>query len=244
MRVSRLYVVNELASGQSITLQEEAAHYLRTVLRLKKGQELVLFNGRGGEFSSVLVEVSKKKVIAAVQEYSERTAESVLSVALGVGISRGDRMDWAMQKAVELGAVRITPLQMERCLVKFTGDDKKQLRLQHWRHIVQHAAEQSGRTRLAEIDGIESLPGWVARQEGLKLFCDPSAERSLADVQPENNMVTLLSGPEGGFTARERESAQEAGFVPIRLGPRILRTETAVLTALSAVQTLWGDFTL
>lgn len=242
MRVSRLYVANDLSVGSRLELQEQAAHYVRTVLRLKKGQEIVLFNGLGGEFHSRFMEVSRKKVIVDVLEYSDRSVESPLNVVFGLGISRGDRMDWAVQKAVELGVNSITPLMTERCVIRFKDDEKKQQRLQHWRAIAQHAAEQSGRTVLPNMVAIDELSAWVEGQEGLKVFLDPYAESSLQALQPENGIVTLLSGPEGGFSEQERDMAVAAGFIPVRLGQRILRTETAALAALASVQMLWGDF--
>lgn len=241
MRVSRLYVADQLTTGIQIELPDESAHYVRTVLRLKKDQDITLFNGQGGEFLCHFVEVSRKKVIVSIQEYIERSVESTLTIILGLGISRGDRMDWAMQKAVELGVNQITPLMTERCVIKFKAE-KKQQRLQHWRNIVQHAAEQSGRTILPEMPEIDVLANWITAQHGLKVFLDPYAEQPLADLQPENGQVTLLSGPEGGFTEQERDTAKAAGFIPVKLGQRILRTETAALASLSAVQMLWGDF--
>ena len=241
MRVSRLYVADELVAGKQIELTDESAHYVRTVLRLKKDQDITLFNGQGGEYLCRFVEVSRKKVIVYMQEYIERSVESPLKVILGLGISRGDRMDWAVQKSVELGVNQVTPLLTDRCVIKF-NEGRKQQRLQHWRNIVQHAAEQSGRTHLPEMPEVNELAKWVMLQQGLKLFLDPYAEQSLADLQPDNGKVTLLSGPEGGFTEQERDIAKSAGFVPVRLGQRILRTETAVLASLSAIQMLWGDF--
>lgn len=241
MRISRVWVAEQLAQGQHIDLCSDAAHYVRTVLRLKKGQELVLFNGLGGEYLSRIVEVSKKSVNVDILEYRDQSVESGLTVVLGLVISRGDRMDWAVQKAVELGVNMITPLLSERCVIKLS-QDKQQLRLRHWQKIAQHAAEQSGRTCLPEMHECEEMTTWVTRQRGLKLFFDPHAQQSLFNLNPDNDSVTLLSGPEGGFTAQERESAKAAGFIPVRLGARVLRTETAVLAAMSAVQTLWGDF--
>lgn len=241
MRVSRLYVNAALNVGSRIELDEDAAHYVRSVLRLKQDQNIVLFNGQGGEYLSRFSEVSRKNVRVEIETYQDRDVESSLSVTLGMGISRGDRMDWAVQKAVELGVTQMTPLMTERCVTKL-NDDKKQQRLQHWQHIVQHAAEQSGRTCLPLMSDIAELSDWVAQQRGLRVFLDPYAEQTLADLQPDKQHITLLSGPEGGFSDRERQIAQSAGFVPVRLGARILRTETAVLSALSAVQTLWGDF--
>ena len=241
MRISRLYTPDLLNKGQQIELQEENAHYARAVLRLKKDQQLILFNGQGGEFSCRLQEVSRKRVVVYIEHAIDRSVESPLNVMLGLGISRGDRMDWAVQKAVELGVVALTPLITERCVVKFKAE-KKQQRLKHWENIVQHAAEQSGRTVLTELSEITDISDWVRQQAGLKVFLDPHAEKSLAELRPVDMQVTLLSGPEGGFSADEREMAVAAGFAPVRLGQRILRTETAALAALSAVQMLWGDF--
>ncbi|MGZ4959014.1 MAG: 16S rRNA (uracil(1498)-N(3))-methyltransferase [Methylomonas sp.] len=241
MRVSRLYVSASLNVGGRVELDDDAAHYVRSVLRLKQDQTILLFNGQGGEYLGRFSEVSRKTVRVEIEEFIARDVESPLAVALGLGISRGDRMDWAVQKAVELGVTQITPLVTERCVIKF-NDDKKQQRLQHWRGIIQHAAEQSGRARMPALGEIADLPDWVSQPQGLRVFLDPYAEQSLSDLQPENNRITLLSGPEGGFSDQERQIARAAGFIPVRMGARILRTETAVLSALSAVQTLWGDF--
>jgi 16S rRNA (uracil1498-N3)-methyltransferase len=241
MRISRLYVPVQLAQGKQIELDDESAHYVRTVLRLKKDSDIILFNGHGGEHLCIVVEVSRKSVLIDVGQWIERSVESPLQVILGLGISRGDRMDLSVQKAVELGVNQITPLLTERCVVQFKGEKKPQ-RLLHWQKIVQHAAEQSGRTLLPELFEIEQLNNWIGGQQGLKVFLDPYAETSLAELQPENMKVTLLTGPEGGFADQEREASQAAGFIPVRLGRRILRTETASLAALAAVQMLWGDF--
>ncbi|MBD9354648.1 16S rRNA (uracil(1498)-N(3))-methyltransferase [Methylomonas albis] len=241
MRVSRLYVAAPLNVGGRIDLDDDAAHYVRSVLRLKPEQSIVLFNGQGGEYLGRFSEVSRKSVRVEIEQFVDRNVESPLTITLGLGISRGDRMDWAVQKAVELGVTQLTPLVTERCVIKF-NDDKKQQRLQHWQHIAQHAAEQSGRTYCPALGEIANLTDWAAEQQGLRVFLDPYAEQSLADLKPENNSVTLLSGPEGGFSEQERQAAKAAGFVAVRMGARILRTETAVLSALTAVQTLWGDF--
>lgn len=243
MRVSRLFTPMHLASGKQIELDDENAHYVRTVLRLKKDAEIILFNGSGGEYLCTVAEVSRKTVQIAINKWLDRSVESPLLVTLGLGISRGDRMDFSVQKAVELGVNHITPLLTERCVVQFKGEKKPQ-RLLHWQKIVQHAAEQSGRTTLPELTDIEHLQQWVSKQKGLKVFLDPYAESTLADINPIDMQVTLLTGPEGGFSDQEREAARVAGFIPIRLGNRILRTETASLAALAAVQMLWGDFSI
>ncbi|MGR9086823.1 MAG: 16S rRNA (uracil(1498)-N(3))-methyltransferase [Gammaproteobacteria bacterium] len=241
MRISRLYTPIRLSAGHTIELDDDSAHYVRTVLRLKKDSEIVVFNGEGGEYLSVLLEVSRSRVLIHLRQWLERSVESPLRVILGLGISRGDRMDWSVQKAVELGVNRITPIQTERCLVQFKGEKKSQ-RFLHWQRIIQHAAEQSGRTRLPDLLPIEPIHEWLSRQQGLKVFLDPYAKASLADLKPVDEQVTLLTGPEGGFSEQERTFAEAAGFIPVRMGSRILRTETASLAALSAVQILWGDF--
>ncbi|MEQ1486472.1 16S rRNA (uracil(1498)-N(3))-methyltransferase [Methyloglobulus sp.] len=241
MRISRLYVPLPLALNEQVELDDDSGHYVRTVLRLKKDDAIILFNGKGGEYVCLISEVSRKTVLIATKSWSDRNVESPLQVTLGLGISRGDRMDLSVQKAVELGVHQITPLMTERCVVQLKGEKKPQ-RLQHWQKIVQHAAEQSGRTVLPELIEIAALQNWVGNQQGLKVFLDPYAEQSLAQLQPDGMKVTLLTGPEGGFADQERNIAKATGFIPVRLGSRILRTETAAIAALAAVQMLWGDF--
>ena len=241
MRVSRLYVAQPLQVGEQLTLNEDASHYVRTVLRLKQDQAVILFNGQGSDFACHFTEVSRKTVRVLINEKLARDVESPLRITLGMGISRGDRMDWAVQKAVELGVHAITPLITERCVIKF-DNEKKQQRRQHWQHIVQHAAEQSGRSVLPDLQDVIHINDWVGGQQGLKVFLDPYAEQTLADIQPDAMHLTLLSGPEGGFSDQERQQAKAAGFIPVRMGARILRTETAVLAALAAAQSLSGDF--
>ncbi len=243
MRIFRLYIPNQLKNEHQIELKEQSAHYVRNVLRLKKEQAITLFNGQGGEFLCTLNEVSRKKVLVNINKRVERSVESPLNISLGLGISRGDRMDWAIQKSVELGVNTLTPLMTERCVIKFKKD-KKQQRLQHWKNIVQHATEQCNRTILPVVNEIEELQNWLNKQNGLKVFLDPYAKKSLSELTPINKQLTLLSGSEGGFSDQERELALAAGFIPVQLGSRILRTETAALAALSAAQMLWGDFPL
>ncbi len=241
MRISRLYTPVLLATGRNIELDEDNGHYVRTVLRLKQNSQIILFNGQGGEYVCTVIEVCRKSVLVAVEQWINRTVESPLRVTLGLGISRGDRMDLVVQKAVELGVTHITPLLTERCVVQFKGEKKPQ-RLVHWQKIVQHAAEQSGRTCVPELLEIELFHNWLTKQEGLKVFLDPYANTTLTELKPESMKVTLLTGPEGGFSDQERDLARASGFEPVRLGARILRTETASLAALAAVQLLWGDF--
>jgi 16S rRNA (uracil1498-N3)-methyltransferase len=241
MRVSRLYTTATLTTGQTIALDDDNGHYVRTVLRLKKDTDIILFNGNGGEYLGSISEVSRKAVLIDIKHWIDRSAESSLIVTLGLGISRGDRMDYTVQKAVELGVNHITPLMTEHCVVQLKGEKRPQ-RLLHWQKIAQHAAEQSGRTLVPPLTDIHQLQHWVALQQGLKVFLDPYANTSLAELSPINGQVTLLTGPEGGFADQERELAKAAGFIPVSMGKRILRTETASLAALAAVQMLWGDF--
>ncbi|WP_031437114.1 16S rRNA (uracil(1498)-N(3))-methyltransferase [Methylobacter tundripaludum] len=241
MRVSRLYTSAPLTTGKLIELDDDNGHYVRTVLRLKKDAEIILFNGHGGEYLCTVAEVSRKAVLIDAGQWSDRSVESPLQITLGLGISRGDRMDLTVQKAVELGVNHITPLLTERCVVQFKGEKKPQ-RLLHWQKIVQHAAEQSGRTSLPPLLEVAQLQNWLGNQQGLKVFLDPYAETTLSELKPETMKVTLLTGPEGGFSNQERDAAKASGFIPVRLGSRILRTETASLAALAAVQMLWGDF--
>jgi 16S rRNA (uracil1498-N3)-methyltransferase len=241
MRQSRLYTPIQLTVHQAIELDDDNAHYVRTVLRLKKNTQLILFNGQGGEYLSTVLEVSRKSVRIVPEHWKDRSVESPLHITLGLGIARGDRMDLTVQKSVELGVNHITPLITDRCVVQFNAEKKSQ-RLTHWQKIAQHATEQSGRTLLPEFGNICLLADWLKQQQGLKVFLDPYAKASLTELTPDNHKVTLLTGPEGGFAEFERELAIAAGFIPVRLGSRILRTETASLAALAAVQMLWGDF--
>lgn len=241
MRISRLYTASDLKLNKTIDLDDDNAHYARSVLRLKPNDAIILFNGDGSDYHGVVNEMTRKNVSVSINQKDERSVESPLTVTLGLGISRGDKMDFSVQKAVELGVNHLTPLITERCVVQFKGETKPQ-RWQHWQKIVQHASEQSGRTYLPSFAEITPLSSWINQQQGLKLFLDPYAEKTLSDLPRDINHVTLMTGPEGGFADKERELAKTAGFIPVRLGQRILRTETASLAALAAVQLCWGDF--
>lgn len=240
MRISRLYVAMPLVLNETITLDEESGHYLRSVLRLKRAHIITLFNGKGNEYRGLVIEISRKRVLIEVQSLVQCHVESTLQLVLGLGVSRGSRMDIAVQKSVELGVAKITPLQTERCVVQFNAE-KGEHKINHWQKIAQHASEQSGRTTVPEIASVDSLERWAKQQSGLKVFLDPFASQTLPQLSPANNLVTLLAGPEGGFSTQERVIAQQAGFIPVQLGPRILRTETAALAAITSVQLLWGD---
>lgn len=241
MRLSRLYLSQALSAHCQIAADAAVCHYVRDVLRLRKGDALCLFNGRGGEYDGTLLETGRQGVKLAVGAWRERHSESPLHTELGLGISRGERMDYAIQKAVELGVTRIVPLHTEHTVVRLTGERRKQ-RCQHWQKIAIAACEQSGRCRIPEVAEPMTLGAWLAGQTGLRLFCDPRAGQGLAQLAaPDDRHVCLLSGPEGGFAEDERHLARDSGFLPIRLGPRVLRSETAALAVLAAAQLLWGD---
>lgn len=241
MRISRLYVRCALRAGERIDLDPEAAHYLRTVLRLRRGDELVVFRGDGADFPAVVDQVSKERVSVSLGDPWHPATESPLSIRLGLGISRGERMDLALQKAVELGVAAITPLFTQHCVVRLDAD-RLEGRCQHWRGVIQSACEQSGRSRIPALERPRELSEWLTGAEGLKLCFDPLGDRCLRELPPPAGPVSVLSGPEGGFAEAERTLISRRGFIPVRLGPRILRAETAVLAALAVIQAEWGDF--
>lgn len=240
MRISRFFLPQTLSSGATIQLDPNSAHYVRTVLRLKKGAELTVFNGAGGEFPASLREAHREAVSLELGAFNPRELESPLVTHLGLGIARGERMDLAIQKAVELGVTAVTPLFTERCVVQL-DETRKQQRLGHWQRVAISACEQCGRNRVPEIHPPLQLYDWVNRQQGRRLFLDPHGGKGLRELPAPEGSVSLLSGPEGGFGEHERQWALAAGFEPLRLGPRILRAETAALAALAAIQGLWGD---
>ncbi|MCK4492790.1 MAG: 16S rRNA (uracil(1498)-N(3))-methyltransferase [Methylococcales bacterium] len=243
MRVSRLYVDSELQLGQTLELETEAAHYLRTVLRLQKNAQVILFNGQGGEYRCILEEVSRKKVSLSIDEKIERSVESPLKVSIGMGLSRSDRMDMTVQKSVELGVYQITPIMTQRSNVVIKKEKLEQ-KCRHWQKIAQHAAEQCGRTFVPKIHPIMPFNSWVENQAHtvVKVFLDPFSQTALTQLKNPQNEIIVVTGSEGGFCEAEKQTAISHNFIPISLGQRILRTETASLAALSAVQLLWGDF--
>jgi 16S rRNA (uracil1498-N3)-methyltransferase len=247
VRLTRIHVPTPLAEGTEITLPEQAGEHLTRVLRLEEGAALTLFNGAGGEFSATLGARSGKRVMARVLRHDPVERESPLSITLLQGVARGERMDLIVQKATELGVARIVPVLAERSVVKI--DVKQRARkLEHWRAIAISACEQCGRNRVPAIDepaplgdAVAQVPAEVSRallgaDGGLSLpaFASRAAGRPLA----------LLIGPEGGLADNERQFALASGFAACRLGPRIMRTETAGLAALAALQAITGDFNL
>lgn len=239
MRLSRFFVDLPLSLGRH-DLPEAQAHYIGRVLRHAAGDAVQLFDGSGREFVGELVEVGKKNVQVELHEQLAGLAESPLRIHLGQGLSRGERMDWAIQKATELGVAEITPLVSERCEVRLK-DERADKRLAHWRQVAISACEQCGRSVLPVIHAPLSLAEWLERTAAeLKLVLHPVAEPLTGHARPAS--LAFLIGPEGGLSEAEVAQAQRAGYLPARLGPRVLRTETAPVVALSVAQQLWGDF--
>lgn len=241
MRIPRIHTPQPLATGQTVTLDDNAFNHAVRVLRLGEGDAIFLFNGEGGQFEARLSEVNRKQARATVGAHADIEVESPLKLIMGQCISRGEKMDYTIQKSVELGIGEITPLSSARCGVQLKGE-RLEKRLNHWRSVAISAAEQSGRNRLTTITPLASLAAWVETVEAdLKLVLEPGATQALGQLPPPRHSVALLFGPEGGMTQAEIELALRHDFTAIRLGPRILRTETAALATLSAIQTLWGD---
>ncbi len=238
----RFFVDLPLSPGAKIELPPVPAHHASRVLRLVKGCEVVLFNGQGGEYPAVLEWVDKDMVTARCREWRDIERESPLDIRLAQGISSGERMDYTLQKAVELGVTAIQPLAMRRSVVKLSTE-RAEKRVSHWQGIVMAACEQSGRNHLPIVATPLDIPQWLATApQGLGLFLSPEAEMSLKEQPPPAGPVWLVAGPEGGFEPEESELIRDFGFLPVRLGPRILRTETAALAAVAAMQVLWGDY--
>jgi len=241
MRIPRLYVEQPLAIGVPLELDSHSARYLRSVLRLSEGDSVVVFDGRGGEYRAVLETSGKSSARIIAKEFDPVERESPLHIHLAIGISRGERMDLVVQKASELGIAEITPLFTQRCEVKLS-QARTIKKSQHWRQIAINACQQCQRNRLPDVRPAATIGEWLcASQSGLKLLLDHRGERGIAQRAPIDNQVVLLVGPEGGFEASEIAAAERAGFIPVGLGPRILRTETAPIAALGILQALWGD---
>lgn len=240
MRESRLFVEAPLSEGEELELAPEPSHYVRTVLRLQRGAQIRLFNGDGLEYRASILDADRRGLRLLVGGALASQRESPLRIHLGIGLARGERMDWIVQKATELGVARITPLLLERCNAKLDRS-RQQSRLRHWRQVAVSACEQCGRNRIPELTAPERLEPWLEQnRDGFGLVLHTLQAPAL-DARAAPPSVRLLVGPEGGLSEPEYASAVAAGFLPWSLGPRILRTETAPVAALAILQFLWGD---
>ncbi|WP_153446252.1 16S rRNA (uracil(1498)-N(3))-methyltransferase [Vibrio algicola] len=241
MRTPRIYHPETILGLGELSLADDAAGHIGRVLRMTAGQEILLFDGSGAEFPAIISAVSKKNVTVELRERIERNIESPLNLHLGQVISRGDKMEFTIQKAVELGVNTITPLISERCGVKLNAE-RFEKKLQQWQKIAIAACEQCGRNVVPEVRPLMQLEQWCAEDyDGLKLNLHPRAKYSINTLPTPVSKVRLLIGPEGGLSDPEIQMTQEYQFEETLLGPRVLRTETAGLSAITALQVRFGD---
>ena len=257
MPLPRFYLDQPLAPGARFSLPPGPARHAVRALRLTVGDAITLFNGRGGEYAARIERIQKDEAAVSVTGFTDIERESPLRVMLAQGISSGERMDYTLQKAVELGVAAIQPIAAKRSVVKLAGE-RADKRVAHWQGVVASACEQCGRNQVPMLAPPLTLAHWLAHalahgrgpaanrssigENGRLLFLSPLAEARLGDLPPPDAQDWLVAGPEGGFEVDEIAALEAAGAIPVRLGPRVLRTETAALAALAAMQTLWGDF--
>jgi 16S rRNA (uracil1498-N3)-methyltransferase len=231
----RVYLEADLRGGGEVYLDDAPAHHLARVLRLRDGDALTVFNGRGGEWEAEFIGRRRVRLVA----FNALERESPLHLTLLQGVSSGERMDFTIQKAVELGVVAIQPLLTKRSVVRLEGT-RASARVRHWRKIAIAACEQCGRNRIPEVRPLAELASYSVEDEGARVVLSAQG-RSIREIEV-NARATLAAGPEGGFAPEEHAALERAGFVAASLGPRVLRTETAALAALAALNALKGDF--
>lgn len=244
MSQHRFYCPEKLALGATVKLPESAATHATRALRMTEGDTAILFNGDGLDYTGTLTSVKKNAVLAKVIGSIKLSNESPINITLLQGISSGDRMDYTIQKAVELGVTQIQPIATERSVVKLNQERAKK-RLLHWQNVVISACEQSGRAVIPALAMPLSLTDWLAnhpQNESCRILLNPVGAKRLAELDKPTGEVTLLIGAEGGLSANEINLATANGFQSIILGPRVLRTETAALAAIASMHTIWGDF--
>jgi 16S rRNA (uracil1498-N3)-methyltransferase len=241
--IPRFHCPFPLAPGAVVDLPAEAAHHAARVLRLGEGDAVMLFDGRGGQWRARLAP-GGKAVRAVLESFDDLEREPPLAVAIAQGLPAADKMDWIVQKGVELGAAAFQPVAARRSVVRLSGE-RMERRVAHWRGVAAAACEQCGRNRVPDVAPLLDLPQYLATpsaDNGIKLLLAPVGGCRLAELPRPDRPVTLLIGPEGGFEDGETAAALSAGFRPVSLGPRVLRTETAALAALAAMMALWGDY--
>lgn len=242
--MTRIYFPDPIPDHGLCDLPSAKAHHVAHVLRLVPGDVVTLFDGRGVSYDAAISKCARGEVSVQINARRDVDRESPLQVTLAQAVSSGERMDYTIQKAVELGIFAIQPLMAERCVVRLSGE-RAAKRLVHWQSVVSAACEQCGRNRVPEVRPLLSLRDWldgVAGSDGIRLLLAPDGQAVLRSLPRPSAMVTVLAGPEGGFTAAEAADSLRFGFQPLRLGPRVLRTETAAVALLAAMQALWGDF--
>jgi 16S rRNA (uracil1498-N3)-methyltransferase len=239
MRITRIHTLQRLQANTSIVLEPDASRHLARVLRVGVGDAVTLFDGSGGEYPATITAIDKHTVSVLTGSHLPREAESNLAIHLGIAVSRGERMDWVVQKATELGVASLTPLLTERTGVKLSGE-RAAKKIQHWQQVAISACEQCGRNRPPHVQPTLALEHWLATTVAeAKFVLHHRADPIATGTAPAS--VALLIGPEGGLSEREIALAEQAGFVSLLLGPRIMRTETAPLAAIAILQGWWGD---
>jgi 16S rRNA (uracil1498-N3)-methyltransferase len=242
MRVIRAFVDRPLRTGERFALPEDAATHLVRVLRLREGDPCVLFNGDGHDYPATLESAGKREARVRIDGAGAVDNESPLRITLLQGIARGEKMDWILQKATELGVAAFVPVSSERSEVRLDAE-RADKRVAHWRSVVRSACEQSGRAIVPQVSAPQSLAGALeSLPAGARFLLDPFAEHAIGAIALQEGACVLAIGPEGGWSARDRDQLIGAGFTGLRLGPRILRTETAGLAAIAALQAGFGDF--
>lgn len=244
--LTRIYFPGELERGRSCTLPPPQARHALQVLRLRTGAPVTLFNGDGAEYAAVVVEASRDRCALKVTGRKVMDREAPLDVTLAQAVAGGERMDYTIQKAVELGVTAIRPLESRRSVVRLSGE-RVTKRVAHWQAVAIAACEQCGRNRVPRVLPLAQLDTFLAgcgaaQGSERRLLLSPRSARGLRELDRPPGAVVLLAGPEGGFSPEEEQGAERQGFLPVRLGPRVLRTETAAVAALAAMQALWGDF--
>lgn len=244
--IPRFHCPDPIKAGRPVALPAQAAHHALRVLRLRPGDEVMLFDGRGGEWAGHLAEAGRggKEIQVLLADWREVEREAPLSLTLAQALPAADKMDWVVQKAVELGVAAMQPLQASRSVVRLSGE-RAEKRLLHWRQIMISACEQCGRNRVPVLSPLLDLPHYLAlprAENETRLLLSPHQGVRLSTLPRPDGAVTLLVGPEGGLTQEEERAAQSTGFQAVALGPRVLRTETAGLAAIAAIMALWGDY--
>ena len=239
--IPRFYVDAELRAGAACDLPEEAAHHAANVLRIRAGEEVTLFNGRGGEYAARVLSIQKKRIHIRIEAHNAVERESPLHVVLVQGVSSGERMEFTIRKAVELGVAEIRPVLTKTSVSRPKGD-RAASRQAHWQRIAISACEQCGRNTVPPVREIGPAPGGPFEQGALKLLLSPFASLALSGILKKEAQIVVAAGPEAGFDEQEEAAFVKAGFQPVRMGPRVLRTETAALAALAALNALAGDF--
>ena len=241
MTIPRIHCEQTLGPGAQFALAADAAQHVSKALRLKTGDAITVFDGRGGEYEAILTRMDRERVDVKVGAFRDVEREPRVAAGLVQGLPEADKMDWIIQKAVELGAAWIQPLVCDRSVVKLSGE-RAGRRAAHWQRVAVAACEQCGRNRVPEVRPILAFQAWIAQPSSAARWTLSPQGQPLAELAAPDGPLELLVGPEGGLSEREHDLAASRGFIPVRLGPRVLRAETAPLAALAAIHARWGDF--